>query len=301
MFSISSQTLGKEIKKKLPLPLKKTAKPIKKFFALCKDRIEAFQDDTEVYIVSYPNSGRTWLRVLLGKALCEHFNYDDKQMVDTRNLTQALNVLTTKFTHDCSLVDSSKSYTVDNLSFDFMRYRNKKIVLLIRDPRDLMVSYFFQQSKRDSQYQGSISDFIRDPMFGVNKLVRFNQMWFNHRQYLADMLLITYEDLRTDTSTNLKKILEFINVSNISKKVLDKSVEFASLNNMRKLEEQNYWQEHSRGYNLLAKDISDKESYKSRRGKVGGYSDYLNLSDIQYINHVLTEENCPCYSYLDLA
>jgi len=32
----------------------------------------------KVYIISYPKSGRAWLRMLLGKALCEQFSLGEK-------------------------------------------------------------------------------------------------------------------------------------------------------------------------------------------------------------------------------
>jgi hypothetical protein len=33
-----------------------------------------------VSIVSFPKSGRTWLRVLIGKALCEYAELDDQKI-----------------------------------------------------------------------------------------------------------------------------------------------------------------------------------------------------------------------------
>jgi hypothetical protein len=34
------------------------------------------------WIISFPKSGRTWLRVLLGKALCEELHLDETVMLD---------------------------------------------------------------------------------------------------------------------------------------------------------------------------------------------------------------------------
>jgi len=36
-------------------------------------------------------------------------------------------------------------------------------------------------------------------------------------------------------------------------------------------------------------DIRDRESYKMRRGCVGGYLDYLEKSDIEYLNSVIQD------------
>ncbi len=38
-------------------------------------------------------------------------------------------------------------------------------------------------------------------------------------------------------------------------------------------------------------DVNDPESYKVRRGKVGGFSDYLKGSDLEYANAAVARLN----------
>ena len=56
--------------------------------------------EPDVYIVSYPKCGRTWLRVLVGKALCEQFGFEEKRLFKTLALSRAAKILPTKFVHD---------------------------------------------------------------------------------------------------------------------------------------------------------------------------------------------------------
>ena len=39
--------------------------------------------NSDAYIISFLNSGRTWLRILIGKALCEKFGFSDEIIIDT--------------------------------------------------------------------------------------------------------------------------------------------------------------------------------------------------------------------------
>lgn len=284
------------IKQNIPPFVKQLIKQLRKQIEQHQKRINSYFDQTDVYLISYPNSGRTWFRVLLGKALCDQYGIDEKLLLDTRNLSQQAGILITEFTHDCSLVDKDNFYYTDQMFFDKARYRGKKIILLIRDPRDVLVSYYFQQVKRDKNYQGTLSDFIRDEKFGINKLLRFNNLWYQNRHLLRDFMVLSYEEIRADTVGCLTKMLTFMGVQDLKVGVVEAAVEFSSFNNMKELEKQNYWQNHNRAQMVQARNTKDEDSYKTRRGKIGGYADYLSAEDIEYINQAIVEQRGPFYT-----
>ena len=63
------------------------------------------------------------------------------------------------------------------------KYRNKKVVFLVRDPRDVVVSYFFQRTKRSrSPVNLDMSSFIRDPGYGVNRIIDLMNIWAENRE-----------------------------------------------------------------------------------------------------------------------
>ena len=80
----------------------------------------------DVCVISYPKCGRTWLRVLLGKALCDKFRLDEQRILNTWELTKAAGVLRTEFTHDGAEHQELRRY--DELTTNKREYRNIKVI-----------------------------------------------------------------------------------------------------------------------------------------------------------------------------
>ena len=51
------------------------------------------------------------------------------------------------------------------------------------------------------------------------------------------------------------------------------------------------------GYRLRPGDKSDPESFKTRRGIVGGYTDYLGDTEIEFLNQYIAENLHPEFGY----
>jgi hypothetical protein len=283
--------------------LKKILKAYKVPLNQIKDKLNiGFNiNDVDVYLISYPNSGRTWFRLLIGKALCERYGLDEDLILDTKLLSESAAILKTTFTHDCSLVDndSYKYYSSKEMFFNKSRYSGKNIILLIRDPRDVMVSYFFQQTKRDNNYQGNISEFIRSDKFGIVKLLRFNSLVIDNQKYFKKFLILSYEQAYTDTVESLRKTLEFMDVQDLSTNVLESAVRFSEFQNMKKLEKSNYFSGYRGSQQMMPRKVEDNDSFKTRKGKIGGYVDHLNSDDIEYINTKVLEANLSIYENLN--
>ena len=154
--------------------------------------------DIKVYIISYPKSGRTWLRLLLGKALCEHFNVDKKLLLETHSLTRSAKMPATLFTHDGAGFGDKNSW--NELATDKSFYRNKKVVFLVRDPKDVIVSSYFHVTKRQGRFEGSLSEFIRSDIYGIKKIVTFYKIWLDNQTVSKDFLLLKYENIHKDNS-----------------------------------------------------------------------------------------------------
>lgn len=249
-------------------------------------------DDIKIYIISYPKSGRTWLRMLLGKVICEKFNLDESNILYTTKLTLAADLPGVNWSHDGSGNNQGKKFRkfVSNKS----AFRNKKVLFIYRDPKDLIVSNYFQATKRVSKYTdftGSISQFIRHPNYGIHKIVDFYNIWHRNQHIPEDFLFITYENLHSDTNKILRSVVEFIGIKEVEEEIIQKAVDFASFQNMRNMEKNKIFKHHS----MKPGDTQDEESYKVRKGKIGGYVDYLTTEDIEYIDTVISQENCPFY------
>lgn len=244
--------------------------------------------EADVYVVSYPKSGRTWLRVLIGKALCLHCGWSDDLLLDTPALTSAAGALGTHFTHDGA--DLREWAGQDSLSADSRVYRDRRVVFLVRDPRDVLVSSYFETTRRsfvfeDSpvSFDGSLSEFVRSPLFGARRLAAFHHAWTRGRAAPRRFLLLRYERLRAAPTSQLRRILRFIGAEAVTRDAIAGAVEFATIENMRRLERADAFGDPC----LRPGDRSDPQSYKARRGVVRGYVDYLSPADIEYVDRVL--------------
>ncbi len=266
----------------LKLLLAKGIKEPKKVLAGLKSVIDNRRAAT--IIVSYPKTGRTWLRVMLGKYLAAVLRLSDRQILKINRLSKQAGLGLVIFSHGgpFNLYDYSP---FADLKFKPGLYQNKKVVFLIRDIRDTLVSAYFQESKRNKVYSGDLSSFIRSDHLGVKKIIAFYNLWFLNRQKCQDFLLVRYEAMHQDAGRELRRVLEFLGLKDISAPVIKKAVEYASFANMRRLEEKRRLADSS----LQPARSDDKESYKVRRGKIGGYVDYLSPADIAYIDKTVKE------------
>lgn len=254
-------------------------------------------------VVSHGKSGRTWLNVMLSRffqvrhGLPQHFLLSFDNMHDkNRSIPKIL------FTHDNYIRD----YTGQGAAKAI--YYNKPTVLLVRHPADVAVSQFFQwryrmlpHKKALNAYPAhgaevSIFDFVMHEDAGLRRAIRFMNEWAKELPRLQNVLVVRYEDLRTNTKGELQRILTFMK-QNPTDAELDQSVEFASFDNMKKLEEKRvFW---STGRRMLPGNKGNPDSYKTRRAKVGGYQDYFDDAQVRQINDYVTANLDPVFRYID--
>ncbi len=206
-------------------------------------------------IVSYPNSGRTWLRLMLA------------------NLGTPLD-----YVHD-GINRSPQPLEQIRLCAREV-YREKPVVFLLRDPRDTVVSGYFQKSLRLDEYGGSLSDFLRDPLHGVERVIRYHLIWLERGAELPAFLPVTYEALVADTAMGLRGIVDFLGID-LHGADLDRVVAEYTFEKMRERQAQGTIS-HANRSKLLPTNPSNPESYKTRRGKPGGYVDYFSAGDLSY-------------------
>lgn len=241
-----------------------------------------------VAIVSFPKSGRTWLRLLIGRALCQRHALPESGILDTFALTRAAGVLPTVFTHDGT--SNTEGRHLRKLDPDKRAYRDKRVLLLCRDPRDTAISCFFEATRRKRVYSGSLSAFLRDPHYGIEKIARFYQLWDAARAVPERLLVISYEDLHADPAKLLRETLAFMGASDLPDRIVSDAIEYGRFDNMRRIEQAGGLGEGSR---LRPGDASDASSFKTRQGKVGGFAETFSAADLAFANRVIAEHACP--------
>jgi hypothetical protein len=250
---------------------------------------------TSIYLLSYPKTGRTWLRTMIGKALVDDLaiaGVDPLELEDVSEASPALPRI--RVTHD----DRPHRKPPSEIERDKRRYADKHVIFLVRDPRDVLISYYFTASKRRDWFSGTPSEFLRHPIGGLDGTIEYYNIWAGARTVPRSFCLVRYEDLHRDPSGELSRVLAVIGRSP-SRKIIDDAVAFASFENMRERERATPKAEAmtAEGWagRLSPENPTDTESYKTRKGKVGGFREYLTDDDIAYMNHRIAERLSPYY------
>ena len=262
------------------------------YFLLAAWRNHRFRHRYDAMLLSYPKSGRTWLRMMLGRIFQDHFGLarDAAPPLELLALArQKPGIPRIQVAHD----DMPHLRRAEELQTGRKEYRGCRVVFMVRDPRDVMVSNFFQASRRDRYFNGTLSQFLRSSQYGCAGLLRYMAICDANRHVPAAFLCIRYEDLQADPAARLREVLSFVGLPDVPDALVSRIVSECSFGNMRRLEE-----EGSLGSGRLrAGDSADPESFKVRRGKVGGFRDYLAPADVQYIEELMRRELPPSYGY----
>jgi hypothetical protein len=239
--------------------------------------------EADIYVISYPKSGRTWLRALIGRYLSSRYGIPDDDMLSTERVTRASGLPTVSFSHDTSALKNGMRY--QDLSPDRAMYADKKVILLGRGIKDTLVSSYFQATKRIRVFEGSISEFIRSERFGIRKMLAFYGIWLRNRHVPESFLFIRYEDLHANPAGTMKKVLVFIGEVDIDEDLLEASIEYCSFESLRKLEERNAFKTGI----LNPVNDGDPDSFKVRKGSVGGYTEHLSEEDVEFIDELIAD------------
>ncbi len=249
-------------------------------------------------VVSFGKSGRTWLRVLISRFYQIRYGLRPSVMIGFDNLHRRNPAIPRIFfTHDNYLRDYT-GHREDKRDF-----YDRRTVLLARDPRDVAVSQYFQWKFRMRPAKKILNDypteevdiftFVMSPA-GLPRVIDFLNGWAREMPRIREFLLLRYEDLKADTAAELARLLEFMGEKPTAEELAD-CVSFASVENMRKLEEkQVFWLAGSR---LRPKDRSNPNSYKVRRAKVGGWRDYFDDAQVAAIDAYVAEHLDPVFGY----
>src|SRR5438094_5144311 len=240
-------------------------------------------------IISVPKSGRTWLRAFICAYFCKRFGVEftlrpERYCPDIPRLI---------FAHDL-FEHRTKGDLWDRIRGKYLvpkkELRRAKIVLLVRDPRDCFVSLYVQMTRRDpgapAQFKRkTVSELLRDKKFGIRAIVRTMNAWLNEFSARDDFAIIRYESLREAPAENFRSLLAFLGETAPDMSIFQDAVDFSRFDNMQKLEAAGAFDSKI----LRPGDVRDPESFKVRRGKIGGYREYLSTKDQLYAAGALTK------------
>ena len=259
--------------------------------------------NTDVYLISYPKCGRTWLRLMVGRAIALNFGLpeDEDTLFIRWKKKPHPQVPWITVIHD----DRPMLKAPEELQTSKSRYQDKRVIFLARDPRDVIVSSYFEMKNRgqlfgDNPYEsrqavfdGSLPDFIRNQIGGFETILSYYNIWAENRNIPCGFLLVRYEDMKANAQHELRRVIDFLGLESIPDGTLAEAVEYASFENMRKMEAQGQFKSGI----LKPADQSNQDSFKTRKGKVKGFADHLEEADIGFLNRAMREKLSAYFGY----
>jgi hypothetical protein len=130
---------------------------------------------------------------------------------------------------------------------------------VIRDPRDVMVSYYHFKRDRKRTYHRPFAEFIRDRQLGLKG-------WFEHYASWSDhwVHVVSYESLKDDVFREFSRVLKVLEVR-CSQDEFCEAIRRSTAMNVRQVDE-----------------APDGDSSFARNGSVGQWVDYFSDEDRAY-------------------
>lgn len=163
----------------------------------------------------------------------------------------------------------------------------KKVGLLVRDPRDVLVSLYHHTQKRQLVLDSRglpFSEFLRHPKLGIERCVSYMNIWLSYKATFKSFEIIRYEDIRANPEKEFRRVLELLSSVPIDDAVLAAAINESSFEVMKQKERQGAIDSPK----LRTPDVQDDNAYKVRKGKVGGYQElFTDPADIKYARECL--------------
>jgi hypothetical protein len=198
--------------------------------------LTVFPDDT--FLVSFPRSGNTWTRFLVCNLI------DTAHPISFAELESRIPEI--YFVPDRKLRRFPRPRVIK--SHECFDPRYPKIIYIVRDPRDVLISYYeYQLKRRVLSDDCSLDEFL--PKFMESAIEPKIGSWRDHvaswigtRGGQQNFLLLRYEEMLGNTHAEATKIATFLGLDfNLDR--IARAVELSSADRMRKLEKEqaNQW------------------------------------------------------------
>lgn len=209
--------------------------------------------ENDVFIVGYPKSGNTWMQYLVAGAFC---GIDLQTASDALIQDLAPDVHFKKFFKPWFPTTFFKSHFLPRPDY-------QKVVYLLRDGRDAMVSYWHYLEG----LAGKEMDFLELVQTGRGL---FPCKWHEHvtqwlaNPYSAQMITVRYEDLKKDPVAQLRRIGDFAGLD-CQSSALERAAQNSSFAAMKQREASFAWENPQ----------IPKNKQFIRRGQIGSHQDEM--------------------------
>lgn len=193
--------------------------------------ITVFPDDR--FLVSYPRSGNTWLRFLISNLV------DPDSEIGFGNIDAYIPGIYK--IHDRDLRSFHRPRILKSHEYYHPAYR--KVIYLVRDPRDTAVSNYYYLKKIQKlpdtlSLVEYIDYFIAGSGYSYGSWGEHIGSWLGARLGTPDFLLLRYEDMHEKPLDELAKVAQFLGLRS-DMAILEQSIQKSTLNKMRQSEVEN--------------------------------------------------------------
>jgi hypothetical protein len=231
----------------------------------------------DVFVISLPKSGRTWHRLMLGYYLARSAGQSPSTSLDLDFLCKQNAIRPLQYSHNCSSF-SDKLPPSSNVVASPIEWSNRNVLFLIRDLRDVLVSGYFHCRYREKSFDGTISEYVRNPFVGIDKLLTTLNRWYGQRHLARKIGIISYEQMHQNPETALHFSLDFMGLPNPDPALIKEAVDFGRFDNLQQLESSNFF-----GAVEMRLMSNDPRGRKIRSGQIGKYREHLSADDLAFI------------------
>jgi hypothetical protein len=231
--------------------------------------------EEDIWLPSFPRAGSTWVRFLLSNLIS--LTELDGQIVDYKIAAEIMPSLGRSNLHKSWNFKSSPRFIKTHQPYRrFLFDITQRVAYIIRDPRDIMVSYFhYRKTRRKNPFQGNFTEFIRHPKYGLRACIQHYVTWRPHITHL-----IRYEKLKCDPSSEIRKIIHIFGLE-AHEKYIEIAVHRSSFDQMRAFAVQ---RRH-------AKRSSQDGFITARKGQTNQWPEYFSDKDLNLYQQLCRELN----------
>lgn len=252
-------------------------------------RDAAWLADADAVVVSFPKSGRTFVRAMLARLFQLEFGIDERRLLDFPSVRRApAGVPRLLFVHAGDAMREP-----DEIRVNAADYARCNVALLARHPADVAVSRYHHLKHRSRDRARKklaelpLEQFVWTEKGGIPSMVEYLNAWAK-----IAASIVRYEDFLVEPEKTLGALAAAIGLDVTLEQIAD-AADFGSFDNLKRLEREGYFASSR----LKAARKGDERSQKVREGGSGGYRARLGEVEAKRIDAYISEHLDPAFGY----